>query len=152
MKASNHSIKAMKNNQIPNGNIPIITQEIIKHTNINDYEELVEEVKSQSGHNTPIEERSDPLPEKRIIASVRFRNANNTQSSKCFKCGNIYQFGKGQNKLLCRNCLWLRNQYHQSAQKWWFKINEREKKQLVEAKNPEQLEKVWQEVNDRRNF
>jgi hypothetical protein len=105
MKASNHSIKAMKNNQTPNGNIPIITQEIIKHTNINDYEELVEEVKSQSGHNTPIEERSDPLPEKKIVVSVVFRSSQTPQANKCFGCGEAFPPKKAQGKLLCGNCL-----------------------------------------------
>ncbi|CAG8849896.1 13978_t:CDS:2, partial [Racocetra persica] len=79
---------------------------------------LVEEVKSQSGHNTPIEERSDPLPEKEKIASVVFRSSHTPQSNKCFGCGEAFPPKKAQGKLLCE-----------------------EKKALVEAQNTEQLEK-----------
>jgi hypothetical protein len=112
MTATRNSIKAMtKEIQNPNGNIcNVIREVIINHPDIS-FPEFVERVKSQSGHNSPVRETNpDPLPEKRIIASVEFSNAKNTKPNKCLKCGKVYSLGKGQNKLCCRKCCQERTQ------------------------------------------
>ncbi|CAG8771313.1 6701_t:CDS:2, partial [Racocetra fulgida] len=83
---NNPSIKAMPENKTPNGEI---IREVINNSQTDNYEKLVEEIKSKSQQTSPIAESPDPLPTKKIIASVNQVSVSNV--AKFTTQGKIWQ-------------------------------------------------------------
>jgi len=66
-----------------------------------------------------------------------------------------YQFIFPQIQARAEEWAQLRKQkttYDEQSEKWWFKLKSPERDQLEKSQDTKQLEQVWQQIRDRRNF